>query len=348
LMPIFGQRLFWTQVTGGYLKVACVNVGAMIIAGMVIFVQSAHDSVRTGLGSVMISCGKSLTAMASKQVIRETHDDDGKEEKLDADHYMMEAERLARNSSENISIQLQVETFNVESSLATCLFEPPLPGLVSQPGQNRHKYDLVLKGVRRLISIISNLETSYADGTQESRELSNHDEFDAVVSLTIASSAAVLQRAAVVLQDMPVFKKCHGPSLSWRPQSKQMYRDLETNLIKVYELIKTSSLGYSRAPENLVKGSSAFVTLTSCLSLVEELEVLEGLVADALDIPPVESKEGKIKEDTKKDVKDLILMDSWAPSFVMHTCLLSSLLVWGLIAKAVSYTHLTLPTTPYV
>lgn len=343
LMPIFGQRLFWTQVTGGYLKVACVNVGAMVIAGMVIFVQSAHDSVRTRLGSVMISCGKCLTGMASKQhgmvsKIDASTIDEASQEKIDADYYMKEAQRFAENATENLSTQLQVETFEVESALVTCLFEPPLPGLVSQPGQNRYKYDLVLKGVRRVISIISNLETSYIDGTRESTELSNHEEFSSAVSVTLASSAAVLQSAAVVLQDMPVFKKCHGPSLVWRPQEKSMYSNLEARLTQVYDLVKTSSLGYARAPEDLVKGSSAFITLTSCISLVQELKVLEGLIADALEVP-FEGTLEKRKDATKREVKDLILMDSWAPSFVLHTCLLSSLLVWGLIAQGMKLTY---------
>ena len=338
LMPIFGQRMFWTQVTGGYLKVALVNLGAMIIAGLVIFVQSAHDSVRTRLGSVMISCGECLTAMASTQnaPLGKNVEDDASKIQLDAEYYMTEAERIALHASDAKSIQLEVETLNVESALVTCLFEPPLPGLVSQPGQNRHKYDLVLKGVRRVISVISNLETSYENGTRESRELSNHDEFADSVTMTLASAAAVLQHAAVVLQDMPVFKKCHGPSLSWRPQDKAFYTELEANLTKVHDGITTATLGYERAPENLVKGSSAFITLTSCMSLVQELEVLEGLIADALDIP-LESK--KEKAVTKKGLKDLILMDSWAPSFVMHTCLLSSLLVWGLAAQGMKLAY---------
>lgn len=343
LMPIFGQRLFWTQVTGGYCKVALINVGAMMIAGMIIFVRSAHDSVRQGLGSVMISCGKNLTEMASSAYVHVVgKDGDSDVKTLNDNPYMDEVIRMAqpKNRVKKGSVLLQVETFNVESSLVSCLFEPPLPGLVSQPGQNRFKYELVLKGLKRIISIISNLETSYADGTQESREILSHDEFATSVNMTLASVAAILQRAAVVLQDMPVFKKCHGESLSWRPEKKDFYREIEANLTQVYELIRTSSLGYPRVPENLVKGSSALLTLTSCTSLLEEVEILEQLLCDALEIPT--DTDAKVTEEKivqKKSVKDLILMDSWAPSFVMHSCLLSGLLAWALMAQGMKLTY---------
>lgn len=345
LMPIFGQRLFWTQVTGGYLKVALVNVCAMMIAGMLIFVRSAHDSVRKELGSVMLSCGQSLTEMASSSHdVQEHEGDDGQSpaNMLDGAHYIEEVKAIAslktNISGKKNSLQLEIETFDVENSLVTCLFEPPLPGLVSQPGQNRFKYDIVLKRVRDVISVISNLETSFMNGTRESRELLNRDDCVSYMNLTLASVAAVLQQAAVVLQDMPVFKKCYGPSLSWRPQDKGFYDKIETSLASVYDMIQASSAKYARMPEDLVKGSSALLTLTSCSSLLAKTQELERAIADALDIPSdvVRDTEGNSR---KKGLKDLIMRDSWAPSFVMHSCLLSSLLVWGLIAQGMTLAY---------
>ncbi|KAL4523119.1 hypothetical protein Ndes2526A_g07827 [Nannochloris sp. 'desiccata'] len=37
LMPTLGLRLYWTQITAGYIKVALVNSGAMVVTGLLFF-----------------------------------------------------------------------------------------------------------------------------------------------------------------------------------------------------------------------------------------------------------------------------------------------------------------------
>lgn len=37
LLPTLGLRLYWTQVTAGYIKVALVNAGAMVVTGLLFF-----------------------------------------------------------------------------------------------------------------------------------------------------------------------------------------------------------------------------------------------------------------------------------------------------------------------
>ena len=357
LMPIFGQRLFWTQVTGGYLKVGLVNACAMIITGCFIFVQSAHDNVRIKLGDVLLSTGRMLSSMASSTYCTDDSDmspaDD--EDKLVSkkDLFLHQAKSIAISSnkvlknryrdSSNSSTRLHVETFDVESALVSCLFEPPFLGLSSQPGSNRSKYDNVLKKTRSMISVIANLETSLSVGTRESRELLQSSEFQSILNQTFATAAAVLSQASIVLKEMPVGKKCYGPSLTWRPKPSVEYETIRASIMKVYDSIENSSSGElsdsdldrTGIPEKLIKGYAALLTLTSCSSLLDEVEALESAIADALEIHPKEAQ----TDGEPKSIKEKIMQDAYAPSIIMHTLLMSSFLVWGLIVQGLKISY---------
>eukprot|EP00889_Picochlorum_renovo_P007498 jgi/Picre1/34528/NNA_001996.t1 len=88
----------------------------------------------------------------------------------------------------------------------------------------------------------------------------------------------------------------------------------------------------SGLPRGLVKGYNALLTLTTCNSLLKEVQDLEWRMCEALEIPT--------GFETKKavDVKTKIMRDPFAPSIILHTCLLSSLLVWGLIIQGMKLT----------
>lgn len=388
LMPILGQRLFWTQVTGGYLKVGLINVAAMIITGTLFFVRSAHDTVRTELGNVLLSCGRSLSRIASDvNSAVSSHDapiaastkGDSTEERGISDvqdrimkqvevaafesaktwHNSMGVKEIVRNvfvrneesgapqavhdvNQSKRALRIQADTYNAESALTTCLFEPPIPGCCSQFGAKRYLYENVLKATRRVISVIGCLETSVMNGTYESKELMKQGDFNDALNAALGSTAAVLAQAAYVLQDMPLGKKCYGPSLRWRPKGPPFYSVIEIQINKIYDrLLQAAGLDNSSKeiagddsgmPRELIKGYNALLTLTTCNSLLKEVQDLEWRICEALEIPTgFESKK-------EVDIKTKIMRDPYAPSIIMHTCLLSSLLVWGLIIQGMKLT----------
>lgn len=65
LMPTLGLRLYWTQITLGYVKVALVNAGAMVITGILFLAAPTSDAIRMRLGDVLRDVGKMLSAIAS-------------------------------------------------------------------------------------------------------------------------------------------------------------------------------------------------------------------------------------------------------------------------------------------
>lgn len=70
LLPTLGLRLFWTQVTAGYIKVALVNAGAMVITGVLFFATSSHDEARKKLGIVLEGTGALLSRSGSIVAVR--------------------------------------------------------------------------------------------------------------------------------------------------------------------------------------------------------------------------------------------------------------------------------------
>lgn len=388
LMPILGQRLFWTQVTGGYLKVGLVNVAAMVITGTFFFVRSAHDTVRTEIGNVLLSCGRSLSQIASDVNAAALSQDapipaTGKNDSMEKEgfeqvkdrvmkhvevaafesaktwHNTMGLKQIVRNlvmrneesatgkavhevNQSKPAIRIQADTYDAESALTTCLFEPPIPGCCSHFGAKRHLYENVLKASRQVIGVIGCLETSFTNGTYESRQLMKQNEFNDALNAALGSSAAVLAQAAYVLQDMPLGKLCYGPSLKWRPKGPPFYSIIEIQINRVYDgIVQASGVDVSSKgvveddsglPGELIKGHNALLTLTTCNSLLKEVQDLEWALCKALEISTgYEPKE-------TLDLKTKIMRDPFAPSIIMHVCLLSSLLVWGLMIQGIKLT----------
>jgi len=65
LMPTLGLRLYWTQITLGYVKVALVNAGAMILTGMLLLSTSAYDAIRLRLGKTLQETGVLLSSIGT-------------------------------------------------------------------------------------------------------------------------------------------------------------------------------------------------------------------------------------------------------------------------------------------
>jgi hypothetical protein len=65
LMPTLGLRLYWTQITAGYIKVALVNTGAMVVTGLLLCSTSSYDNVREKLGGLLQGAGALMSKSAS-------------------------------------------------------------------------------------------------------------------------------------------------------------------------------------------------------------------------------------------------------------------------------------------
>ncbi len=65
LMPVLGVRLYWTQIVTGYIKVALVNGGGMVLAALLVYVRSSHDAAREAFGEVFKGSGVVLSGIAS-------------------------------------------------------------------------------------------------------------------------------------------------------------------------------------------------------------------------------------------------------------------------------------------
>jgi len=65
LMPTLGLRLYWTQITAGYIKVALVNSAAMVVTALFLLSTSSYDNVREKLGCLLQSTGALMSKSAS-------------------------------------------------------------------------------------------------------------------------------------------------------------------------------------------------------------------------------------------------------------------------------------------
>ena len=66
--PIFATMLpaqdlsgFWKDTVGGYVKVALVTTGAMVLTGCLVYVKSAHDTVRSCMADILRAAGQRIS-----------------------------------------------------------------------------------------------------------------------------------------------------------------------------------------------------------------------------------------------------------------------------------------------
>lgn len=387
LMPIFGQRLFWTQVTGGYFKVALVNIGAMIINGLLLFVQSSHDSVRRTLGNVLLNCGKLLTQLASdvnvdngiesthtlgklvgnssrslasslyvqstkEAMLREVRAIASQPVKDDrAETHSLEsgsARTIHNVGSTKMSMDIFADTLLVEDALAASAFEPPIPGVSSQWGARKDLYEEVLLSTKALLSVINSLETSIAEANFEAKTLLKGELINCIICRTMASTAALASSAAETLQSMPLGKKCYGPSIKWKPRDADFWEEMRKDLSLASDAILEAALqdqdegedAESGLPLKVLKGRSTLLMLATCESLLAQMQDLENKLSVALAIRQPQ------KNDQTLSFKDKLMQNPYAPSCVMHTLLLSSLLVWALIIDGMKLLYDTVVGKP--
>jgi hypothetical protein len=350
LMPTLGLRLYWTQITGGYIKVALVNSGAMVVTGLFFLSTSSYDNVREKLGALLQNTGALLSKSASivsavstttsssinnttPTIIEapavktaELRDEEsifdamGKEVRLLAaqDHRKAAAisstssvgDDVESNGASNHQIpvytlvksaqELQGDAHLIEHALSAAVFEPPFPGVTSQPGSVKSHYDAVLEAAVKLINVAGSIDACAIDVYYELNTVIEKRKYEAeiinmgkdAIALVLASCAAVCSDLSVALRHMPLGAVCYGPKMAWKPKDSSFYGDLHTSLKKTAEAL-TPMLGQVVLDEGLevtykpfIEGRASLVALTNCEVLLKALQELEHDAAVALKVLP--------------------------------------------------------------
>ena len=205
-------------------------------------------------------------------------------------------EPMARYTAMEVLAEAEV----VNESLASMLFEPPLPCLCSQVGSNRSLYADLHTQILKLVSALTGIESAALPFYHElkcCREVESATKVQSVVVFVIASCAAICADAAVALRLMPLGRPCSGPKISWRPRSASFYTDLRTQLYDfaqdlsnvVEDLDSQISRMKDPAPlsphiTTLVNGREALLMVMTCHVLVKRVADVERSAAIALDL----------------------------------------------------------------
>lgn len=324
-MPVTGQYMFWSLVFGGFVKAALVAMLGTFLSGFLIYVRSSHDELRKSLGGVLRDAGKTLSHVNScfQESMRYAVETKSlvslKKEDLVT---VLEYDTMMRKSGKvknYLSIMKDLQDANL--FVSSCKTEPPIPGFTSQWGANQELYLKVVNGAGDLLSQIGCLEVMYFslrenvlyNGLQsdarcnkglEPNYLLVHQNLETGIAMVrclcsvCASVTAVLQDCSRVLSQMPLFGKCSGNQLAWRPNKKEFWLYQYHMVLDVLE--KEESLKYLEISgiagikgsldslENGTKpfhfGGSSLVFSTAVESLLDYSISLEQRIALALDI----------------------------------------------------------------
>lgn len=61
MLPAVDLTAFWKDIVSGYIKVALVTTGAMVVTGCLVYVKSAHDTVRSCMADILRSTGQRIS-----------------------------------------------------------------------------------------------------------------------------------------------------------------------------------------------------------------------------------------------------------------------------------------------
>eukprot|EP00889_Picochlorum_renovo_P004119 jgi/Picre1/31149/NNA_006503.t1 len=226
LMPLMGQPKFFTSIVGGMMKGVTVTFAGAVIGPLLVYVQSSHDNLRDHIGDTMMMAAKFLTAKASIfQAARMKHT------AQDLDSYRSIAHGGAGVSD---AVSIIKNSLQTESDLACCSIEPPWRMLTSQPGADYRLYAAVLAALQKLVGSINALDimSKSLDSLMLDSSL-GPEKTDRLWDATLAVHLHVLtalQDAAVALRHKPLFGKCSGNSLSWRPKGNAYWNPVLRDL----------------------------------------------------------------------------------------------------------------------
>ncbi|KAH7617326.1 hypothetical protein Ndes2526B_g07930 [Nannochloris sp. 'desiccata'] len=354
LMPTLGLRLYWTQITAGYIKVALVNSGAMVVTGLLFFSTSSYDNVREKLGDLLQGAGalmsKSASIVSADSSLPATITSGVKVAQLRDEESILEAmakevKSLAgqdlpiRNSTATATAiaagienkatvfstnndeesvfnasdhqrpvysvvksaqQLQADAHLIDHALSAAVFEPPLPGITSQPGVVKTHYSTVLETAVKLINIAGSIDACALDAYYELNNVIEKRKFEAeivatgkdAIALVLASCAAVCGDLSVALRHMPLGGVSYGPKMAWKPKDSGFYIDLHT-VLKQAAADLTPMLGQVALNEGLdvtekpfIEGRASLVALINCEVLLKAVQELECDAAVALKVLP--------------------------------------------------------------
>jgi len=325
IMPVTGQYMFWTLVFGGFLKASLVAMLGTFLSGILIYVRSSHDELRKSLANVLQEAGKTLSHVNScfhesmkgalETKARAFLSKEDLVTILDYDSMM----RKSGNVKDYLSILKYLQDANLY--ISSCKAEPPIPGFASQWGAKHELYLEVIHSMGDLLSQLGCLEVMYfslrenilsdgqtsddqCGGRLEPNYLHTHQNLESGMSMVsslcgvCASVAGVLQECSDVLSRMPLFEKCSGNQLVWRPKPKGLWLEQYRRVVDILE--KEESLKYLKISGILgIKdslgsfqngmmpfhfGGSSLVFSTAVESLLDYTIDLEQKVALALDI----------------------------------------------------------------
>ena len=286
LLPLLGQHKYWADVISGNLKGVTITMFGAIAGPLLVYVQSSHDNLRKNIGDVMINAGTFLTAQASAlhHCLCDKHVD------------VAEAREIARKMSGISSIQdLIKQTLKAEGDAMLCNLEPPWPMFVSQVGMDARLYRQVLLSLQRLLGTVNAMTSISIDKLDD---LSDDDVriVNVVLECAVGVSTA-LQDVGVCLQHMPLWGKCSGNTLRWRPKGSAYcntyLESVQNTLQESLPYLKRSACrGIAAAFDAEQRHEQGLaqlqiIQLASCETLIEECIVLEHFAARALNITDI-------------------------------------------------------------
>lgn len=320
LMPVTGQYYFWSIVYGGFLKACVVAMWGTIMSGLIVYVRSAHDVLRKSLSSIIGDAGKTLSHVTScmyetMRVVEEAKKPLAAVPLTCVEHVSKYDQSMRHLSVKNYILMLK-DLQDANKLISSCKSEPAILGFASQQGANVNHYVRVCDTLENLISQIGCMEVIYfsikdqmirqdsqgneADGTKSLDQDSTVGlKMVQIVSQVCVTLSAVLQESSVVLARMPLFQKCSGNSVSWRPKEKRFWLNLHEQILRIFEdddmRIYLQKSGISGIKEILRHreigdsmpfqlGGSSLVLITAVESLLDYSVQLDQRIAVALDI----------------------------------------------------------------
>lgn len=258
---------------------------------------------------------------------------------------------------------LQGDMFVANSMAAALTFEPPLPGLCSQPGADMAAYRAMLTAAGMVVSVTGTLETCAKVVQYELALASEHSAPAAqalrdAIAIVVSSCAAALADASHVLQDMPLWGPCYGARVAWRPRSPDFYSALRKELGSAADDV-ASRLGDTLVddvvrPAPIAHGRGVFAILASCDAMLTRVAAVEAAIATALCVPaPAPStapgedvkpgaEAGGAKADSKK-AKMAAAMRPYLPTIKTLVIFGSGIIVWITTIKSMTALVTTIP-----
>lgn len=202
MLPAMDLETFWTTIVTGYVKVALVTAGAMVIAGCLVYVKSAHDEVRRCMAAILRDTGARISRLDSTLLAQHAPAAASPAPRLAGaaaargdgslaaavEHYRLRLDELlnaaARTGEEGAptgegrvpadgkvvpprpplpAAAADKAWSTLETAMKTAKIEPPWPLLCSQPGANMAKYE-VLEHQILLVSAAATVLDAAAEG----------------------------------------------------------------------------------------------------------------------------------------------------------------------------------------